>query len=485
MALVQQGRGAGAIAAAIGGALARYAAQIGRERLEQLQDELVNDVIMGGRQALGGMQITVQGFIRNNARALGEGANQLGTAIGNSLQNVWRQNRADWENILTNGPQHWIDEVNNEQLTANDPTTLDEMVPEEDQNNQGQNREMENNSKALITQNHMENTSGTNGNGKRPGNGPPEGEPEAQRSAQGGPNSVSKETPISPYPTLSYGLQETHTTILPWTGWLTVACNSSTQVPIQLKLRMNTPYDMVDTQIQTSPSAGAAFTAPGFYGYPSQAGGLRAASGGEYPEQFNAGTSAGERPAWRDFWGAIYDYYTVLGCEYKIVIENPNTGAGSAIMVYENIDTYSDTATSTGNTMPISNQADMLAYKNVKEHRVAPNDSRQNNITIISGQYRPGQAKRNIINDGDVKTWTKTTATLPNLKETLTLNFVRHPMAYGTLFNANIQISLKYIVQFKDLKIQARYPNRATTEQDIVLIMGDDNADSNGLQAWT
>ena len=36
-------------------------------------------------------------------------------------------------------------------------------------------------------------------------------------AASGGPGGgVSKETPISNYPSLSYGIQETHTTILPW-----------------------------------------------------------------------------------------------------------------------------------------------------------------------------------------------------------------------------------------------------------------------------
>ena len=61
--LAVQGRAG--IAGAIGAALARYAGQIGRERLEQLQDQLVDDVIMGGRQALGGMQITVQNITRS------------------------------------------------------------------------------------------------------------------------------------------------------------------------------------------------------------------------------------------------------------------------------------------------------------------------------------------------------------------------------------------------------------------------------------
>jgi len=343
----------------------------------------------------------------------------------------------------------------------------------------------------LIPGNTMENASGNGGGTRRPAEGPPDGEPAAQRVASAsGPNTVSKETPISPYPTLSFGLQETHTTILPWTGWVTIAMDgtgANQNTPLQLKLRMNTPYDMVDVTCDTDPTAGAAYTTPGFFPSPSQAGGLRAPSGVTYPRQFNGGgtPTAVEKPAWRDYWGALYDYYTVLGCEYKLVIENPNTSTGSAIIIYEHVDTYSDTATSTGNVLPLTNQAEILAFKNVKEHRVAPNDTRQDYITIIEGRYRPGQAKRNIVNDGDVKTWTATGTTLPNLKEILTINFCKHPMAYAEKFNANIQMSLKYIVQYKDLKQQARYPNTATTNQDITLVLNEDNTNNNGLQRWT
>ena len=48
------------------------------------------------------------------------------------------------------------------------------------------------------------------------------GDPEpaaARASASSGGNQVSKETQISIPPTLTYGLQETHTTILPWRCW--------------------------------------------------------------------------------------------------------------------------------------------------------------------------------------------------------------------------------------------------------------------------
>lgn len=85
------------------------------------------------------------------------------------------------------------------------------------------------------------------------------------RGAGPGGNTVSKETPISPYPSLSYGLQETHTTILPWVGWLTAA-GLDKGVPLQLPIRMNSPYDMLPITTTTiGGTDGARLTTKGLY----------------------------------------------------------------------------------------------------------------------------------------------------------------------------------------------------------------------------
>ena len=137
--------------------------------------------------------------------------------------------------------------------------------------------------------------------------------------------------------------------------------------------------------------------------------------------------------------------------------------------------------------MPITNIAEIMAYKHVKFHTIENSLSNgKNAYTIIKGTYKPGQAKRNITNDGDVKTWTATGTTLPNLKEILTLNFVKHPLCHkADAVGCNIQIRLKYIVQYKDLKQQARYPNTITSDQDIVLTLNEINTNNGGLQRWT
>lgn len=314
----------------------------------------------------------------------------------------------------------------------------------------------------------------------------------------GGPSAVSKETPISNYPSLSYGLQETHTTILPWNGWCSMAiAEFANLTPVQMKIRMNTVWDMFNTTLAASPAINTAPTANGLYGVPFDNDGKRPnQSLALFPETMTAGPNANERPAWRDYWSALYEYYTVLGCEYKITMINPSTQRGQNIIVGTEFDSYSGTATSTGNVMPPTYLADALAFKGMQWQILETNSPEYNkNVGVISGKYKPGQTRRNIVNDGDVKTWTATGATLPTLKEDLVVNFWRAPLSFydggttgGTAARPwvlNMQIELKYIVQFKDLKQQARYPNRLDPGQDITQILNEDaTAAGTAHQKW-
>lgn len=295
----------------------------------------------------------------------------------------------------------------------------------------------------------------------------------AARSGGGGAgNPVSKETPISNYPSLSYGLQETHTTILPYVAWMTLKLSKTDLVAQKLEIRLNTVWDMLNTTITAPPGAGVAFGTPGFYSVKMSPEGVQPYSSQPYPTTLATGTTATERPQWRDYWSQLYGYYTVLGCEYEIIHVNPIVHSnmvdsnevarkwGGEIIIAEQVDSYSDTATSTGNVMPTTTLDEAMNYKNIKWHKLGASGLGNGmNTTIVRGTYKPGQVKRNIINDGDVKTWTATGSGLPNLKETLTLHYWKHPLSGGNLFGANIQIRLKYIVQFKDLTLQARYPN--------------------------
>lgn len=354
----------------------------------------------------------------------------------------------------------------------------------------------------------------------------------AARAGPSGGMAPSKETPITIPPNLNYGLPETHTCILPWTGWVTAA-GLDKITPLQLKIRMNSPYDMLDMTTAADVADGAYFGSKAFYQRPIDPEGRQSirAQAGNYPVQAgNNTTTAHERPMWREYFAKLYDYYTVLGCEYEIILYNPvqlknirlNTIPGKTIssvaypaeymytdagwfntdvIVATQFDTYSATATTTGNVMPLANYEEVRGYKNIRWTPV-PGGKK----AIIRGTYKPGDAKRNIVNDGDVKTWTPTGSKPPTLTEMLTLNFwadpfhnARKPDTYGNAGDVapsatgaavtggvNMEINLKYIVQFKDLKLHARYPNTVTADQEIIQTLNNTiSAPGSALQSWT
>lgn len=317
----------------------------------------------------------------------------------------------------------------------------------------------------------------------------------AMRSS--GTNPQSKETAISPYPTLTYGLQETHTTILPFTYWFSAAC-TSTVTPSVHKIRLNSVYDFVLTAV-TSLAESAQPTPGACHNRPIGPNGTGAFN--TFPATINNGTVV-ETPWWRNYWSQLYEYYTVLGCEYEIIIQCPQTSSGHQAMVGYTIDAYSTTATETGNITPSVGLAEAMSLKgmNFKVLESARAEDGDNDVKVIRGRYKPGSAKRNIVNDGDVKTWTKTPLNgstsetwTPALTESLNLFFWRGPFAHvqgGSVgdqqfTSVNVQVGLKWIVQFKDLRDMARYPRTTPAGTTIVQeINNTQTTNGNPIARW-
>lgn len=422
-----------AIAAGAGALIARYGRHLGHAALAGLQDALYEGAAQGAEELnrqltnwiqehgnqLGNRAVTIARNIREGAR---ETFQELWNAGQDTLANFQRETEdtlATFENRELANPEDA------------DLPDLDELMPEQG----GENVEMQ----------------------------------VARAGGPGGPSGVSKETPISRYPSLTYGLQETHTTILPWKGWFSITAPNHDQ-GIKAQFRLNAIWDMFMTTLNDV-TDGTTVTTKGIYNKPLGPTGVHV-SGNTFPMTIASGANATERPQWRDYWAQLYDYYTVLGCEYKIIVQNSGNSRSGDLLVGVEHDSYSDTATSTGNVMPDAYLYEVLNYKNIEWHTAWANtaeEDHQSNMCVIEGRYKPGSIKRNIVNDGDVKTWTATTSTLPNLKDILTINFWKHPLSYSaaTSIQANIQVELKYIVQFKDLKVQARYPTLTITDQDI------------------
>lgn len=486
MALVQRG-GQAAITGQVADYLRGVLRNVAQDQVEELTRAITQDIMMGGREAAEGIRATITAFAHD----------VMQTDVGQII----RGGHAELQGLtqeLTNRGQAWVNMVSDQgqQLMAarNQPDTSGMVFDGERWNQPVIDRrplpdlsDLEANNGQVISQNDRQVTSGSmNGAGSGSGSTEPSPTPEAsaaRAAVGGGPGgSVSKETPISPYPSLSYGLQETHTTILPYRYW----CSGGLLdygPPLQMEIRMNAIWDMIKSPVTTLASAGT-IAAKAFHTLPVGPGGVHVATA-TFPME--PATGATERPQWRDFWVRLYENYTVLGCKWKVTIINVNNARGADIECAVQYDSYSDTNGTAGNIMPLANYNEVKAFKNIQWYRAeaATNENQEaNNTMVISGTYKPGMISRNIKNDGDVKTWTAVGTTLPNLKEILTLNFYKAGLNYSTTANTafNMCVELDYIVQFKDLKEQARYPSSKTTDQDIKILINDtnDSAGTNG-----
>lgn len=448
MALVERG-GNNPLVAGLAGWLGGHLTRATVEQINQLAEDIANDIVMGGAEALGGIRGTITEFARNSGMTIRGGLNDWVERTSQALEQVghrlippgegmvWNAERGEWVQgqeleIPDRADDGVIDEFDD--LDAGDDTTLDDMETIEE-----------------VQQAARSGATVSSGGG-----------------SSGGP--VSKETPVSPGEP-SYGLQETHTTLCNFDGWFSVT-TPDFATPIVTEFRLTQPHDMLATTLDTVAQAGA--WTKGAHNVPFDNAVSRVSSATVFPQTTPAVASVTDRASWFTYWARIYEYYTVTKCDYEIKIHNPSSTNTNAMLLGMDFNTHTDVAGASGNKTP-QNAAliDMMAFKGIKwmnlteSNAISPNGS----LTIIKGSYRPGQARRNIVNDGDVKTWNlindPATPSSPTLKELLTLYFYRAPMNYvlgTTIAGVNVQYTLKYTVQFKDLRAQARYPCVAGTD---------------------
>ena len=120
---------------------------------------------------------------------------------------------------------------------------------------------------------------------------------EAARATGPGGNAPSKETPISRYPSLTYGLQETHTTILPFRTYCSVKA-SNYEVPQKMEFRLKSIYDIIKHQVAAPPTGTTNAIGDNIYNC-KLAGGAIIVNNTKtalFPSQLVAGADATERP---------------------------------------------------------------------------------------------------------------------------------------------------------------------------------------------
>ncbi|MCG0276764.1 MAG: hypothetical protein L5655_11555 [Thermosediminibacteraceae bacterium] len=278
----------------------------------------------------------------------------------------------------------------------------------------------------------------------------------------------AQETPLI-YHSPSFGLPETHTAVLPMTIWFSVAgLDSTLDTNSTLTIRGTSPYDPVSTvpvSIGSRPATIAAGTkqiavnplsyAAGALSYPADANGT-------FPKTW-AGT---EIPAWRDYFARLYEVYAVLGMHYRATIRTACSDGGADLTVMTATEAYG--ATSSGQKIPETfNLAESYAWKGFKYYNINNFDNDQagrKDTMVVTGSYKPGQNRTNVRNDEDVKTWTPMT-NQPSLTENVKIFFAKSPLGVAptTKVGCNVMLEIKYIVQFKDLKEQARWPQKDQT----------------------
>jgi hypothetical protein len=271
--------------------LYRHGTRLAQDALNRLRDEVLEDMALGGTEALEGIRTTVTDFARENAGELGSRAFQWTQSATNGLQDLWRQNQNDWSNILRT-VREGVEEGGNrlhDTEVANARGELREVVPD---------------LSGLIPENDGRDT------GMNRGNEDGDVEMAAARAVGGGGGlgMPSKETPISQYPSLTYGLQNTHTTIIPWRTWFSVSKLDKFNV-LQTNFRMNSIYDMMVTDITALTNGGTTPT-KGVYNRPINTSGANVTDA-VFPVTPTGGSQAGERGQWRDYWAQLYKFYTI------------------------------------------------------------------------------------------------------------------------------------------------------------------------------
>lgn len=257
--------------------------------------------------------------------------------------------------------------------------------------------------------------------------------------------------------TPSYGLPDTHTTILHFKMYFSIS-NDNFSTPTVLQFRMNSIYDMCTTSLTTlNTSAYVVGVHPESIMGAARAG--TATVGTAFPAVTAASTVATEGGTYRNWFTSQYDYWTVLGTEWKLKTRGTNAYSGGSRW----IEMY------TGSEQPPQTAyKDVQFWKNKKEHIISSGyaSDQMGTYSVMSGTWKPGQHKREVRDDDKAKIWRPTDGAVPTLREDLTFFMYPDPLC-GYLITENSQnklpwynceFSMSQIVQFKDLKAALQYP---------------------------
>ena len=265
-------------------------------------------------------------------------------------------------------------------------------------------------------------------------------------------------------PTITYGFQETHTTICSYLNFFTCRNIEYDADNTTLRLRLNNPGLRPESYSTT-----IAYTAPGVattsQGFSER---MKSVDSDDLTYRFPidpGASNANGGPVWSywETWSQMYQMYAIIKVHYKLTIYHPRSGSNNGVLVITCEESNTSGDNSGNRTAQGGNVYEYLGLKQHKKYRVGPgsNDGGDSGAyTVIEGTYTPGSIKRNVVNDSDVRTWISTSsASGTDLIDTLFIAFFRDPLSGTTRKqHVNCQLEMKAVVQFKDLKEGFRYP---------------------------
>lgn len=285
-----------------------------------------------------------------------------------------------------------------------------------------------------------------------------------------------RETPIDDVINVSRGPRDYTFASLPYLNFKTVVV--SQYYNYDMVWRMTSPYDPnVNVESTLIPNTGSA----GITGR---------------VQEPDTGTVGNEKARYYDFYAGMYKYYHVVACRWSVIVENlggeplyvhrmyyntdtPPAGASNEDMMlwrgcetrvlnspYKAITSSGELsyAETTPTTLNDRNKED-AAYLGSVNYQTGNHVTSRGNGSIceLSGEYRPGDFQREIINDAQVENWTLVTAN-PSLSERLLIRLKpEHPSIQssgqaGDRISAKVWTKIEYLVEFKELVDGLRWP---------------------------
>lgn len=290
-----------------------------------------------------------------------------------------------------------------------------------------------------------------------------------------GNNGALKETPVDDPFNIQRGPPDYSFATLPFVEDRIVSANFFMR---QHTFRMTSPYDTIVStgSADLNPGSGSALASV-------------AAS--------DAADPSATKARWFELYASMYKYYHVIACRWHITIENQSTQPMWVHEYYGNgVERPSD-----------ASNVDMMLWRDTKSHYVGPvataisssgyserneipagenmetdgvagtavNYETSNHVVArgpscilqLSGEYRPGDADREIRTDELVENWTLVN-TNPKLPERLNIRIRNQQeglpavagdaLNYQTLLTYRIFSRIEYLVEFRELQDGLKYP---------------------------